>query len=261
MTIRPIPLSVILLCTFFSFVCLGQPQKSATNINGVYKFAGKLNNKYPVFLWFVVKDSVIKGEVTYLKTANRVPITIAGQITKDMGMTLYEFTSKGYVTGIYSGEFKADGLKGSWTAPGSGKEVTYNLIPKDTVLAAIDMSLKPAAINGTYEYHFKKENAKESGGDGGIDIKQINAKDILVDINCITASPQNNLADLQTFKVQMIKGQIIFKVPDTDCNFRIRIFRDLIVIDRLSGNGDCGFGMNASIEGVFLKTRQVPEFR
>jgi len=261
MKIKAIPIFIVLLCTVFVHLCPAQQKKSPAGINGIYKFTGKLNDKYPIFLWFVVKDSVLKGEVTYLKTAKRQPIAIAGQITKDLGMTIYEFTPKGYVTGTYSGEFKTGGLKGTWTTPGSDKELPYNLIPKDTVLTGVDMNLKPTSINGTYEYHFKRENAKETGGDGGIDIKQLNTKEFLVDINCITASPQNNLADLWTFKVQATNGGITFKIPETDCRFRIRVFKDVIVIDRLSGDGICGFGNNASIEGVFWKTRQVPSFR
>jgi len=275
MKFKSLPFLIILLtCTFIkSYGFKHKP--SPPGIDGIYKFTGKLNGRIPVFLWFVVKDSVLKGEVTYLKTAKRIPITImgiitkagrvtiSGEVTKENIISIYEFGKDGYITGTYEGEFNANVLTGSWGAPGSDKQLKFNLIPKDTLLNHIDTALKPVSVNGEYLYHFGK-----MGSSGGIDIKEIPAgnligiRNLLIDINCVTYSPQNNVADLENLNVGMINNTIVFKVPDFDCKFRIRAFKDFIVIDQVRGNlGNCGFGMGASIDGVFIKTSGVPRLR
>jgi hypothetical protein len=223
-------------------------------IDGLYKFTGKLNDKIPIFLWFVVKDSVLKGEVTYLKTAKKLPIIILGTITKKDGITIYEFIKNGYISGIYRGNFAVKALTGSWYAPGSEKELKFNLMPADSSLTHIDTTLKPISIDGEYLYHFG-----EQGSSGGIDIKQSTPGNFLVDINCMTSSPQNNVADMKTFKVNMFNNIIIYKMPKEDCKFRIRAFNNFIVIDYVGKSWNCGFGLNAGIDGVFIKTSNVAE--
>jgi len=49
-------------------------------IPGFYKWTGTINSSIPAFLWFIVKDKVIKGELTYLKTKKQLPITVIGRI-------------------------------------------------------------------------------------------------------------------------------------------------------------------------------------
>jgi len=222
------------------------------NIDGLYKFSGKLNNKIPIFLWFVVKDSVLKGEVTYLKTAKRIPITIIGQITKDEEITVYEFTKDGSITGIYRGRFNTKSLMGNWYAPGSEKQLQFNLATKDTLLAPVDMTLKPVVVNGSYEYHFGK-----NGSEGGVDIKYVNADNYLIEMSCVTGAPARNLASLETFKAKMLNNTITFTAPETDCRYIIRPFNNFLVIDKITRNGECGFGMGADIDGVFIKTSEV----
>ena len=229
---------------------------SSKNIDGIYKFTGELNGKIPVFLCFVLKDSVLKGEVTYLKTAKRLPITIIGTIKKDEGLVIYEFIKDGYISGIYRGEFKKEKLKGVWYKPGSETGLGYNLISKDTLLTGIDSTLKSVSINGEYLYRFGK-----MGSSGSVGIKQIDQTNFRVDINCVTASPSNNIADLETFKAKMADNIIFFKMPNADCRFKIRAFNNFIVIDYIGKSRACGFGLNAGVEGVFIKTSTTAELR
>ncbi|MFI5138730.1 MAG: hypothetical protein ACHQIM_12960 [Sphingobacteriales bacterium] len=271
---------VLLLSMPLSIVAFGKSSNVKTQINtnttkaipksvdGLYKFTGKLDGKIPVFLWFVVKDSVLKGEVTYLRTKKRLPITIIGTIIRgerfDQNadktivdfITIYEFNKNGYVTGTYEGEFNAKTLSGIWSAPGSEKELKYKLMRKDTSLNHIDTILTPISINGEYLYHFG-----EQGSSGGIDIKERSPGEFLVDINCTTPSPQNNVADLETFKAHMVNNTIIYKIPNEDCKFRIRVFNNFIVINYVGKSWNCGFGLNAGVDGVFIKTSEVAKLK
>ena len=242
----------ILLSTAFA---KGQPAKHS-NIDGLYKFSGNINGSIPVFLWVVVKDSVVKGEVTYLKTAKRTPITVAGAITKDEGLRLEEFAGDGNITGIYNGNFNTGKLTGTWSKPGSERELKYSLTPKDTVLSNIDMDLQPVAIGGEYAYLYGK-----SGATGSIDIKSIGKNNYLIEISSVTESPANNLADIGTSKVHMYNNTIIYKISDADCRFKIKVFKGFIVISMLTTNLDnCGFGFDATIEGIYVKTSEKANF-
>jgi len=227
---------------------------SAPVKNGLYKFSGKLNNRIPIFMWLVVKDSVIKGEVTYTKTKSPVPIKLAGTITKTEGLAIYEFAKDGIMTGIYKGQINVQSFTGDWYSPGSDKDLKYTLLQKDTLLNKIDTALKPVSITGQYVYHWGKR-----GGDGSIDIKRLTGNNINASINCVTGSPENNIADVEPFKAKINRNTIIFKIPDTSCKFRMKVFKDFIVIDRITETGECGFGMNASIKGVFFKTSNTPK--
>ena len=87
------------------------PSKSASNstqkvtakegkkVGGIYKWKGSLNSSIPIFMWLYVQDSVIKGQLTYLKTKKQLPITVLGTIT-DEGFKIQEFQKDGTVSEI-----------------------------------------------------------------------------------------------------------------------------------------------------------------
>jgi hypothetical protein len=245
----------------------GQPVQKRSSltpkeIKGLYQFKGKLNNKISVFLWFVANGSVLKGEVTYLNTKVRKPISIVGTIrliddfsslpgdkTKELfAAEIYEFSKQGYIAGIYDGAFKGRHFNGTWSKPGSERELKFNLSHSDSVLAKPDTVLTTKNIAGEYLYRFGKK-----GSQGGIDIKQIDKTNYLISMNCVTGGPSYNVAEVAPFKVHMINNNFIYSVPNTDCKFKISFFDNFAVVTSLRGI-ECGFGLNASIDGVFLKT-------
>jgi len=219
----------------------------------VYKFQGKLNGKIPVFLWFVMKDKVVKGEVTYLKTAKRVPITVIGTVSADNVARILEFEKNGNITGIYEAKLDVAKFNGTWFSPTSRKELTCALSVKDTAITVSESILNPAPMTGSFRYQYGKD-----GATGGVDIKQTGGS-ALLGINCVTEGPAYNLADVETFKAPVVNNTITTKIPDGDCRFRLRSYNGFVVIDLLDDLMKCGFGMNASIEGVFLKINDVPK--
>jgi len=242
-------ISVLILALTFNFTARSAERSTAGNPNGVYTFSGKLNDKIPVFIWFALKDNVLKGQVTYLKTAKRVPITIIGTIDHTQGLSITEFSKTGNISGFYSGKFSTQSFSGTWYAPGSEKELKFNLTKKDTVIACSNIDLKPINVTGAYRYNFAK-----FGAAGGIDIQQTKPGHYTFRINCVTASPANNIADTQGENVKMLNNTITYKQPDGDCIFTIKAYDGFIVIDYVGEHHDCLFGLNAGITGVFLKT-------
>jgi hypothetical protein len=224
--------------------------------NGVYKFSGRLNGKTPILMWFVVKDSVLKGEVTYLKSIKHIPIIIVGYITKANGLILHEFAQGGLVTGAYHGIFSANLFSGTWQAPGSEKTLTCNLVRKDTTLNTIDTALNPVNITGEYLYQYGKK-----GNGGSIDIKQVNPGEYKFDINCVTAGPAYNIAEVEPATATMVNNTIIYQIPDEECKIKIRAFNGFILIEYLNPAIKCEFGMGAEVEGIFIKTSDTAKIQ
>jgi len=265
-----LPLLIVLLLGSLYSATAGKLPVSSTNeiqlkaLNGIYKFTGKLNNKIPVFLWFVVQDGFVKGEVTYLKTTRKIPITIAGTIfkaddprrnadkTSYFDIRIFEFMKDGTITGVYYGPFQTSVLNGAWFAPGSEKELKFTLKAKDTTLNNIDTNLKPVSITGEYAYSFGKEHAN-----GGMGIKSLGRDNYLMEVGCVTDGPAYNLANVDATKIHLTNNSTVFQPADPGCRFKIRFFKNFLVIDYLGPSiNPCGFGNNASIEGVFIKTSE-----
>ncbi len=221
----------------------------AGNPNGVYAFSGKLNDKIPVLIWFALKDNVLKGQVTYLKSAKRVPITIIGTIDSAQSLSITEFSKTGNISGFYMGQINGQSFSGTWHAPGSEKQLKFSLIKKDTVINAANTDLKSANVTGSYGYSVEK-----FGAGGGIDIQQTKPGFYTFRINCVTPSPINDVADAQAVNVKMVNNIITYKMPDADCIFTIKAYNGFIVIDYVGQHRDCQFGAGADIAGIFLKT-------
>jgi hypothetical protein len=243
----------LLFILLFVIDVSGKAQNINGGIDGVYKYQGTINGKIPMFMWFAVKDSVLKGEVVYLKTGSHLPINIAGYISKKYGLSIYEFMKDGNITGVYYGNFNKTRLTGTWYSPKSEKELKYDLVKKDTVLVNKDIDLNPIAVNGEYLYKFGPK-----GATGGIDLKSIGQNNYLMQINCVTDGPAYNQADVDATKVKIHNNAIIYSTDPEygTCRFRIKVLKDFIVISLISGEGTCGFGNNATIVGVYFKTSE-----
>jgi hypothetical protein len=247
--------ALILIILLTSVVLANANTQNAVTVplppSGVYKFQGKLNGRIPIFLWFVLKDSVLKGEVTYLKTAKRLPITIVGTINSTGGLEILEFNNKGLISGIYNGQFEAKSFIGTWVAPVSGRELKFVLVNKDTLIKT-DANLTANSIDGEYDYHYGKV-----GGDGGVNIRHVNGNNYKISMGAVTGAPANNVANVEDTTIRIVNNTAIFKLGP-QCAFRINIYKGFMVIKRLTDLMPCGFGMNASIEGTFMKITGKP---
>jgi len=219
-------------------------------IPGFYKWTGTINSSIPAFLWFIVKDKVIKGELTYLKTKKQLPITVIGRINEE-GFKIYEFQKDGHITGTFMGSLQGNKFKGDWYDPSTGKKLSFQFISKDTIINSVDTILQPTNIAGEYSYQFGQK-----GYQGGIDIVGINKKLASFDISCVTAAPAFNVANVTADSIRILNNIIIYKDPESEnCQFKIRVFKGFLIIDYINNKYDCGFGMNATVEGIFVKLK------
>jgi hypothetical protein len=88
--------------TLFSVTPTTFTDTKIQNKNEIY-WTGTLNGKTPIFLHFKPDSNLIIGEITYLNTKDKQPITLLGTIEHDKSYRLLEFEKSGNITGIITG--------------------------------------------------------------------------------------------------------------------------------------------------------------
>ena len=123
----------ILLFTIIS--CNNQQQKVSTSdisVSGTPKtlvdaktrsnsqicWTGTINGKTPVFIHYQLDSTLIVGEITYLNTKDKLPITLLGTIEDDKSFRILEFEKTGNITGIITG--RIPGSAASFAEPVAG---------------------------------------------------------------------------------------------------------------------------------------------
>ncbi|SQB26741.1 hypothetical protein [Chryseobacterium jejuense] len=135
------------------------PQKSSVTLASVKNQVGKeiywkgfVNGKAPVFIHYQIDDNVIVGEITYLNTKNKLPITLLGTVEDDNSYRILEFEKSGNVTGVITGKPSEGTFTGSWFSPKTRKELALNLVKKDTALASKETETNVENLFGRYHY-------------------------------------------------------------------------------------------------------------
>lgn len=230
--------------------------KAPAYLEGVYKWSGTIKQTIPVFMWFVAKDGVLKGELTYLNTKKRSPILILGTVSTSE-ITIKEFKNNGDITGLFEGRIDEKGFHGTWWGVVSEQELVFDLKGKDTVLNAIDTSLVATNIPGIYTYDYTLMGPK-----GGMNVDEISGDIFSFDMSCVGPYPGHHIAMVETDTVVISNNHFNYEVKDApSCEFKVRFFKDFAVVNYVNDKYDCAFGLNATVEGIFLKGGRVQEVR
>jgi hypothetical protein len=221
--------------------------KSSSN-NEVY-WAGNLSGKVPVFLHYKQDSNLLIGEITYLNTKDKRPIRLLGTIEDDKSYRLLEFEKSGNITGIITGLPSDDTFNGSWFSPKTRKELTLNLTKKDTVIKSQPSDTKLQDIFGHYHYQYS-----EAGYQGDLEITKLPDNQAIFGITSVTGEPARNVAQIDDDTIKLNTTRFIYKMPDTDsCEFEVKFYKEFAYIRYTNGFCDGQFGMNATIDGIFIK--------
>lgn len=228
--------------------------------DGVRYYRGTLNGKIPVAVWLRVidADSIVEGAVTYTAGKSKTPIRLLGTLTSE-GCYISEFLPDGTVSGIWGGRLTATGFSGNWSAPLGNKQYTFTLQPADTAISVPDYRAD-GDITGTYEFRYGEE-----GGMGALNVQQLGNGRMIYNIDANIGAPSFNTAATEEETLGIQGYTAVYHSSDEfgECSYRIRIYRDFAVVDYPTEDYMCGFGHNASVAGVFLKTGrqyQKPSF-
>lgn len=154
---------------------------------------GTLGRNIPVFLHFQQSGNLIVGEIIYLKTKSKIPITTIGIRDTSEAINLKEFDKDGNISGIMQMKQNADSLTGIWFQPRSTKEFNVRLKRADTLLPAPDIQAKPVNIFGDYRYHYGEE-----GYAGYMTLEKLNDRFAELTLSSVTSAPGRNIADIGT---------------------------------------------------------------
>ncbi|HMI78439.1 MAG TPA: hypothetical protein VK484_06575 [Ferruginibacter sp.] len=248
----------ILLLT--AVACNNQQQSVDSNNSPVSKnhrnndicWTGTLNGKTPVFIHYQLDSNLIVGEITYLNTKDRLPITLLGTIEDDKSYRLLEFDKTGHITGIIEGKPTEQKFNGIWVSPKSKKELAMALSLKDTLLISPNIKPDESAVFGNYHYQYG-----ENGYSGNFDINKVGGNKIdfrILSLTNIERGP--NIAEVEKDTIAITGNSFIYKIPDSDsCEFKATFYRSFVYVNYTKGYCESQFGLNATIDGIYLKTK------
>jgi hypothetical protein len=226
--------------------------RTLTDIKNEICWTGTLNGKTPVFIHYQLDSNLIIGEITYLNTKDKLPITLLGTIEDDKSYRLLEFDNTGNITGIIEGKPTEKEFNGIWASPKSNKELTMTLSPKDTLISTPNFKPGENQIFGNYHYQYG-----ENGFNGDFDISKVGNNKIAFNILSLTNIERGpNIAEVEKDTITMTGNSFIYKIPDSDsCEFKVTFYKGFININYTKGYCSGQFGLNATIEGIFIKTK------
>ncbi|WP_160138765.1 hypothetical protein [Chryseobacterium sp. c4a] len=225
---------------------------SVKNQNGKeISWKGFVNGKTPVFIHYQIDGDIIVGEITYLNTKNKLPITLIGTLEADHSYRILEFEKSGNITGVITGKPTEGNFKGSWFSPKTRKELVLDLVKKDTALVSKEIETKREDLFGRYHYQYS-----EAGYQGDLEIKKLPDSKAVFGITSVTGDPGRNIAQIDDDTISLTTTNFTYKLPDTDdCEFKVKFYKGFAVVQYTQGVCSGQFGMNATIEGIYLKTK------
>ena len=245
---------LLLSCTLFIWGCQsnnGTSNKAAANPNsGLHYWTGQIGKNIPVTLSYYIKDNIINGELVYTGTKKPTPIKVLG-MKSDNTFMLYEFEKDGHITGTWFGNDVTKTIfEGSWFSPITGKELKIHLDALDGG-AFNDTIRDTKSVDGMYQYMLGKEGAM-----GNLDVSRLGSDSVIVSFSNVTDSPARNQAVMDSVHLVLKNNMAIYSDSSEigACKFNIRFCNGYAVVDYIDGKYECGFGNNAYVKGVYLKT-------
>jgi len=147
------------------------------------------------------------------------------------------------------GTITNDTFNGNWFSPKTRKELTLNLIKKDTAIEAVTADTRPEDIFGHYHYQYS-----EAGYQGDFEIKQLPGSKAIFGISSVTGEPARNIAQIDDDTISLHSTGFTYTLPGTDnCAFEVKFYKAFVYIKYTKGFCEGQFGHNATIDGIFLK--------
>lgn len=232
-----------------------------------YYWSGLINKKIPVEISLEKKGRIIQGQIVYTKTENKTPIRLIGTSYENV-FQFREITNDASITGFIKGEITADGgFKGTWTAPPRniqkddedsydfvyGKEYSINLKScKKRTSKLFSWAINVEGAVGEYSYTYG-----ENLTSGTLQLFKRDGR-LFCTVGSVTYAPSYNIAEIIEQECTWKDGRLVCIVDedeDFSCGFEIFPFSEFAIIFYLEGYDICGFGHNATIEGIFIKQK------
>ena len=223
--------------------------ESIDKIDSVFYWSGNLNSNIPILLYYKIDSNLIVGEIIYLNTINKLPITIIGTIENNNSYRILEFEKTGNISGIITGNPFENKFNGIWFSPKSHKELTMNLNRIDTIINFDTSQVEIQNIFGQYAYKYS-----EDGAEGYLKIKKTTNNKAVFGISSVTSEPARNIAQIEDDTITLNTRSFVYNIPDSDnCEFQVMFYRKFAYVKYTKGFCEGQFGNNASIHGIYFK--------
>lgn len=212
----------------------------------IYAWQGNLDGKYPVLMWYKEQGDVLRGSLCYTEHKNAGPIQIIGTINNNEYRIL-EMPAEGEVTGIWLLTPSFHGAEGKWWSPDGKNSYNASLMRTDTAVTIPAIATK-GSFSGFYRYRWG-----EDGAMGTMTVSH-NENSVTVSFNNVTAAPAYNMAVLDDITLPLSGNEAIYQSGEyRECTFRISFYNGFAVVNYIDNKEDCGFGHNASVNGVYVR--------
>jgi hypothetical protein len=225
-----------------------------------FSWRGTIKKTIPVELQYTIQDGLAQGEIRYLNTAKKKPITVIGTANDDGSIRLLEFSPSGNITGVLSASQMKGVLTGDWSSTKSDNNWPISLKP----FASKRKPTPPEPsygknILGTYSYQYG-----EDGYQGQLEARAKTNQEFDLNISSVTHAPARNIADINSETALKSKSNVYsYSMPKEEsnsdylCDFRVRFFKKFAYVEYTKPllDIDCQFGWNATIEGFFFKMK------
>lgn len=225
-----------------------------------YAFEGTLAGKTPVRLAFEVNaEKIAAGAIYYPNAKNPAQILIVGSTLDPNSFHFREFQNNGYVTGSMSFQIKNGRLTGTWTNPKTGKQLAFTGMRSIAFPQGFGGKLVPESphhIGKEYEYSFYNENYKADMG-GSVSFKAAGKNRVS---SYVSNCPQN-IAEGESEKGRpaVLSGNYFKYLNVNECGYGFEAFfypRFVILRTVTDFESIHCFGLNATFEGAYIKTKE-----
>jgi hypothetical protein len=232
------------------------PSAPRVEMKGVSVWEGTINNKTEMVLTLTFDNDVVYGKVVYKKSG--IPIMVIGYRDSQNNFRLQEYYHSNAITGIYSGLISSVGLiSGDWYGGKDNYEKALDFKIKRKEIISESVPEFKEEITGAYGYKFNGDN----GAMGDL-LAGVKGDSVIFSFLCVTPGPAFNIANMMdTSKLE--KNHTKYKNKDENglCEFDIFFVPGGAVIQHANGGYQCGFGLNASVDGIYFKEdNKQPDF-
>lgn len=215
-------------------------------------WVGTLDNTIPVFIHYQLDGHLVIGSITYLNTKKKLPIKLLGTIERDQQFRLLEFANDGNISGIITGVPKGSVFTGNWYSTQSNKTHSMTLTSADTFIISPNINAIDSLIFGSYSYQYGSH-----GYNGYFEIDKVDSSNVDFSILSLTNMERGpSIAEVTKDTILLNGTSFIYNIPDSDsCEFKATFYKDFVYVQYTKGYCAGQFGLNATIDGIFVKIK------
>lgn len=210
---------------------------------------GALNRKTQVLMHYSIYGKLVVGVAEFTGSKPSTAHLI-GKLENDTTLQLMEFEKDGQVSAVMHGTIRGKKLSGDWFTYENTRDLNVQFTKIDTVITPMDIAPK-GNLGGVYQYQFGEE-----GESGSMEVDTYEGNHVAFNIRSVTGPPAHNVAVVNDGSAVISDNKFSYVLPESDdCRFEVALYNDFAVVSYRTGSCLHDFGLNATLEGVYIKVK------